>query len=275
MTEALRYQPLAPAQGEGRTAAVAPVFTGLGIVEAVADALYPAHQHHDYEVIVPDRGRYRCRLNHTLVTLEANQVLIVAPGDHHEDEFRAGDRVVGVWFNLGNMPLFAPGLAAQGHIAALPRHEREPLITRLLAEQVAPDAVSLRLQESLCAELFWRVVRALPAGSLAPGFIQAGEDAVFTQQLSALFHQRYRGNVSLDEMATALHCAPRVLTARCRRSTGQSPAKAFAAFRLGRAQDLLLHTSQSVKEVAAYLGFSDQHHFSRAFKAHFGRSPST
>ena len=44
--------------------------------------------------------------------------------------------------------------------------------------------------------------------------------------------------------------------------------------KIQEAENYLLYTGLSVKEIAAELAFSDQYHFSNAFKKHKGCSPS-
>jgi AraC-like DNA-binding protein len=54
---------------------------------------------------------------------------------------------------------------------------------------------------------------------------------------------------------------------------GVSPKQYYLNARLEKAQDLLLNTSQSVKEVAEILGFESAFYLSKQFKSRYGRSP--
>jgi AraC-like DNA-binding protein len=275
MPTTMRYDPYLPPPGAALARPVAPAFTGMALLETSAPATYPRHRHRDYEVIVPLRGAYRCRVDGHALALARGQVLVVKPGDWHEDLLPAGERHIGIWFALGALPLFRPGIAAEAQVAALPPRQVAALVARLLAEQGLGDGFSLRLQEAACLELFWLLVRALPAGALAPGFLAANQDQVLRRQLEELFEAHHRGGLAVAAMAEALHSSPRALTAACRRLTGLSPAKAFAAHRLRRAHEMLAQTGLSVKGVAAHLGYADQHHFSRAYKAAFKVPPSS
>ncbi len=60
-----------------------------------------------------------------------------------------------------------------------------------------------------------------------------------------------------------------------RRATGSSPKKFYDRLRMAWAEELLQSTPLSVGEIAGRLGFSSPFHFSKAFKKHFGVSPST
>ena len=63
------------------------------------------------------------------------------------------------------------------------------------------------------------------------------------------------------------------LRKRFRAATGYSPAHYFARMKIRTAQARLLATADSVKLIAAGLGFSDPSHFSRRFKQLVGLSP--
>lgn len=54
---------------------------------------------------------------------------------------------------------------------------------------------------------------------------------------------------------------------------GQSPERFYLGLRLDRARDLLRQTSLSVMEIAVATGFQGASHFSRAYRARFGRPP--
>jgi AraC-like DNA-binding protein len=60
-----------------------------------------------------------------------------------------------------------------------------------------------------------------------------------------------------------------------RRATGTTPKRYYDTLRLEHAAQLLMATPLSVAQVADRLGFSSPYHFSRTFRLHFGRPPST
>ena len=52
-----------------------------------------------------------------------------------------------------------------------------------------------------------------------------------------------------------------------------TPKHYFMEMRLNRARNLLLQTEQSITEIAMACGFRSTSHFSKVFRAHFGKSP--
>src|ERR1035438_3835110 len=59
-----------------------------------------------------------------------------------------------------------------------------------------------------------------------------------------------------------------------REQTGSSPRDYLHLLRMHRACEWLTSTSTSLKEIADRLGYQDQFHFSRRFKAFSGVAPS-
>jgi AraC-like DNA-binding protein len=253
----------------------------LGFFETSARYVYRRHQHLDFELIIPTRGRYRCRIDDTELALAPGQALLVKPRDWHEDLLEAG---VGYWalgFTLGDGSLrtvggwFRDGIDPRAQVCSPPRRELEPLLERMRAETERGDAFSPLVQDAILAELAWRLARAFPTVSLAPSLRGTSSEAAFAARLERLFAARVDRRLGVGEMARALGMGRAALAAACRRHLGLTPAKAFARYRLDRAHALLTRTAMSVAEVSAHLGFENPFHFSRAFKRRWGRPPST
>ncbi|MBU1735678.1 MAG: AraC family ligand binding domain-containing protein, partial [Verrucomicrobia bacterium] len=77
-----------------------PQFIGLNTIEIRSPYMYRPHQHHEYEVIIIDHGRYECRLNDDLLRLTSGNLLIVKPGDWHQDTCLPSLRYFGFCFKL-------------------------------------------------------------------------------------------------------------------------------------------------------------------------------
>ena len=77
---------------------------------------------------------------------------------------------------------------------------------------------------------------------------------------------------TLNEVADALHLAPRTLIRRLRR-LGTTYQAIMDEFLRTRAAELLSNDRIKIKEVAAALGFQNPANFGKAFKRWFGISP--
>jgi transcriptional regulator GlxA family with amidase domain len=80
-------------------------------------------------------------------------------------------------------------------------------------------------------------------------------------------------NVSLTEMANAVHLSPSHLRQLFKRETGVPIARHGRNLRLAEARKLLRNTFLNVKEVAASVGIAGLSHFVRDFEKAYGTTP--
>ncbi|MFI0350180.1 helix-turn-helix domain-containing protein [Actinomadura sp. 9N407] len=80
---------------------------------------------------------------------------------------------------------------------------------------------------------------------------------------------------TLTELADELHLAPRYLVRIFKNATGLPPMAYLAQHRVEKAAYLLLHTDQSITHIGRAVGWADQNHFARRFKAHYGLTATT
>lgn len=79
---------------------------------------------------------------------------------------------------------------------------------------------------------------------------------------------------SLEEMAATAGLTPPHFCRVFKRAVGVSPHQYVMKARLERAQEMLAASDLSIAAVAESLGFGSQSHFTRAFRAHAGQTPS-
>lgn len=79
---------------------------------------------------------------------------------------------------------------------------------------------------------------------------------------------------SLDAMAAEAGLTPSHFCRVFKRATGVTPHVYVMRARLNRAQELLGGSDLTIAQVADALGFTSQSHFTRAFRAHAGETPS-
>ena len=78
----------------------------------------------------------------------------------------------------------------------------------------------------------------------------------------------------VSALAALANLSPAHFSALFKEQTGCSPRDYLHLLRIHRACQLLRTTTLNVKEIATRLGYQDQFHFSRQFKAFQGVSPS-
>jgi AraC-like DNA-binding protein len=104
------------------------------------------------------------------------------------------------------------------------------------------------------------------------GFTKAIDDVV--QRALMLIALRCHEPLDFKALAAELGVGYSNLRHSFAARVGISPRQYYLNTRLQKAQDLLLNTSRSVKEIAEILGFESASHLSKQFKNRLGRSPS-
>jgi AraC-like DNA-binding protein/quercetin dioxygenase-like cupin family protein len=147
-----------------------------------------------------------------------------------------------------------------------------PLVEQVRRECVERSEASSVMVYGLMIALLGRVARA----SLRDDARSSVADHA-VRILPALSHieTRYREPLAVADLARACHLSTSRFTQLFRQCTGVSPARYVDLYRLRKAESLLKYSSLRVGEVAAYLGYSSEYYFSRAFKRHSGMAPTS
>ncbi len=239
-----------------------------------------AHQHPHYEVILPERGEYRCLINGVAVAAKPGGTILLKPGDSHQDTCAIGVAFMALSLRVSPGP--DPGISAnllRDDLAPLaqvmPDHSGlHDLAVRMRGEGDNGDPFTAPLLDSLAQEFLWRLLRMLPVTDLHPSLRNGLELHGFSAALLALFEAHIDGPLHPPEMARKLALPERTLTTRCRNAFGVPPAKLFLKYRLERARTLLTQTDLSISAIAAHLGFINPYHFSTVYKRIHGAAPT-
>lgn len=95
------------------------------------------------------------------------------------------------------------------------------------------------------------------------------------RQVFEIIDARYSHNLSLADVADAVHYSPAYLTTTIRQLTGRTVGDWILWRRMAEARHLLLHTDHSVAQIAEEVGYSDPSHFNRLFRREEGSPPGT
>jgi AraC-like DNA-binding protein len=104
------------------------------------------------------------------------------------------------------------------------------------------------------------------------GFTNAMDDVV--QRAHTLIALRCQEPLDLPALAAELGVGYSNLRHCFMARVGISPRQHYLNTRIHKAQDLLVNTTKSIKEIAEILGFESASHFSKQFKGRIGKSPN-
>lgn len=214
----------------------------------------------------------------------------VRPG-RHELEIAAVDAESGLSGPVAGMKIDVPALV----------YERRDVRFALALALVALIALwlmrrrraAIRLQQYLNREVERRTVEAMRQQRRAESALSAdvsatnggeaqrpadsspGEASLLADEVRAWVENNVQhGSLSVEKLAESLFMSRSKLHRRLVEQTGRSPGEFIRDVRLGIARQMLHEQGASVSNVAYAVGFSSVSGFSRAYRSHFGESPS-
>ena len=126
----------------------------------------------------------------------------------------------------------------------------------------------------LLSLLFSRIGQVVArAGGLVPG--NPGPTHPAVGHAMRLMEADLARHWTLTDLAEDLHLTPGHLVRLFKGATGLPPMAYLAQVRAEHAAVLLLHSDEPISEISRMVGWPDQNHFARRFKAHYGLSATT
>jgi AraC family transcriptional regulator len=233
-------------------------------------ARLPLHTHERATVAVILNGSFDGLMRGDSRPCPAATVLTEPAGEPHGNQFeRAGADVLTVQPDPGRAELLEPFACVLGEVNHMRDLGVASVARRAAGELRMPDSVTPLAVEGLVLELLALAARLRTAG--APGTER--RPPRWLGEARALLHDRFRENLRLADVATAVGVHP-VHLARVFRASYGTPVGTYArGLRLTWAAGRLRDSADGIAQIALEAGFFDQSHFTRAFKQHFGRTP--
>lgn len=86
--------------------------------------------------------------------------------------------------------------------------------------------------------------------------------------------ENFQRDLSLDEVSRQMDLSPYYFSKLFKEETGSNFVEYVTNLRIGKAKELLVNDSLSMKEICAAVGYSDPNYFSRIFKKNTGVTPT-
>ncbi len=227
-----------------------------------------------WQLIFLSRGRGRFESQPTgLKILKAGAVVILFPGVWHRYK---PDSVTGWdehWIQIegplleqwrAHLPNFTPEQA----IVSSPASSELLQLFQIFHRVLQHKAPGYRSYLAGLGSALFALALGNPEDSTAPGDV---ENAIrkAQQQLSSAPGAPFR----LKDFLEKFSLSEAHFRKKFKLSTGLTVKEYQHSIRLAHAHDLLLHSQQTIKEIAVLLGFNSQFHFSSFFSQHKGISP--
>ncbi len=126
---------------------------------------------------------------------------------------------------------------------------------------------------ALASALAFHVARTLGAGDPSNGGRVRPLSQSALQMIDAFLDKQPTRQIRLDDLAEVVGLSRFHFIRAFKSATSLTPMEYVERSRINRARALIASGQMSVVEVAHFVGFADQSHFTRRFKAHFGCTP--
>jgi len=226
------------------------------------------------------QGEYRCLFKNTDVNevrAGAGDVLLIPAGACHRlivEQATVADGLHIHFTLFHNLDVFSfyelPALVPLDQCSDILACVNE--LTACLADcQRAHSITSIALKRSACFRLFYEIlIVSHPVADTAFRFFQLNRILPALE----LIESRLDVPVKVEAMATACALSRNGFSRLFKQVTGVSPLRYVNRKRLELAMSKLVYGDLPISEIARSVGFCDQFHFSKTFRAETGESPS-
>ncbi|MDO5132209.1 MAG: AraC family transcriptional regulator [Eubacteriales bacterium] len=238
------------------------------------------HAHQDYtEVVLITEGKSNYLIDHRQYTVTKGNLLVYNPGIVHDEVAAEGAEVETWCVAVGGLRM--PGLPGN---ALLPGEKGCVFRAGALFEEM----------DALCGIMF-RLLSGQIAGAsthchgLMLSFLTMAlavashqdrtldepeeEESVLGNRVKQYIDTHFREPLTLQSIADALNVSTYYMAHVFKKMSGYAPMTYLQKRRIGEAQTLLIHTDQSISEIAYSLGYDAQSHFNQQFSRHVGMPP--
>ncbi|WP_417219878.1 helix-turn-helix domain-containing protein [Achromobacter spanius] len=255
---------------------------GLVLGQArLSEFQFDRHYHEDYHIGLVTQGVQRQHFRGQSILLGPGGIALMPPGEIHDGmgaddqgsayvlkTFRISAALMRTWIED------VSDAAAREHFFGTLLQDAA-LAQRFMAlhnvwMSRAPDEPLARQSQSLAlmADLFLRT------RTVTPQVVKGGLSAAHRLAVRDYCHAHLSEKIALDDLARLCGLSRFQFLRRFTHTAGLTPHAWLVRLRLERACAVLATARMSVAEVAAEVGFYDQSHFNRAFRAAYGAPPS-
>jgi AraC-like DNA-binding protein len=204
--------------------------------------------------------------------------LILLPHDSSDLSITACDGparliVCRFWFDASSLRSMLFALPPLIHITSAQAAEwRKGIVHFMLIEADDMQPGGALMISRLIDLIVIRALRTWVHNGYASGWLGGLSDARIARALKTIHEQPLR-RWSIDALARIAGMSRSTFYERFTALVGRSPLRYHNEWRLTLARDMLARRNARVGEVGLAIGYESEAAFSRAYKAHFGRSP--
>ena len=225
------------------------------------------HSHPWLHLTMVRRGRYRRTVGRRTADYQPGSLSFLHTNDSHVDSYAPGSTCLHVVIPSEVEERVARAVGVQGRTGQLAPSLSARFFTALDSEFRCADDQSPAIVEALLLDLLGRYLNVIRDRSSArPRWL-----GLLLDYLDDTFEQKW----SLESMATEMGVHPVHLCRTFSAHLGCTLGEYIRIQRVMRGCQLVAIGDDPLAQIASQSGFSDQSHFTRAFKSYLGVTPGT
>ena len=243
---------------------------------------YESHCHSAVEIIVPLKGEVIYQLGDTVYRVQADEVLIVPPNCPHSLTMNAGSaRYLLLFepdgiFSMRDMQLVDSMLQNPIYLSA--QQELRGEVRSLLMQCVSCYDRREFMWNTMCYSYLMQMYARLGQSSLAreepPRIESRRMEPEIVDSARLYIDQNFKRSISLEDVSAFTGFSKYYFSRVFKQQMGVSFSEYLRGKRIGMAEELLIHTRQSIQDIAVAAGFGSIATFNRVFRENRGCTPS-
>ena len=234
---------------------------------------------YSYEHLVKNRiiihfvvnGKGILRLNGRQYNVGPHQIFLIPSDTRTFYQADKDDPWEYIWFHIGGpkIPLI---LKEAGLTPDNPVYGPAPCADTI--EALAKDILDNYTRQYYCVGTLYKICDYMIEGSKSKPAAEFDNSLVYVKNVISYIQLKYSEPVKIEQIAVALGLNRSYLTRLFKDATGYSLQEYLMTYRMKMAIKMLSEDRMSVSDIASAVGYGDTFTFSKAFKRHFGQSPS-
>ena len=234
---------------------------------------------YSYEHLVRNRiiihfvinGRGIIRLNDKQYEVGPHQIFLIPDSIRTFYQADVDDPWEYIWFHIGGpkIPLILKeaGLTPDNPVYIPTGHAEE-------IEDLARDILKNYTRQYYCVGTLYKICDYMIENAPLKKEAAIDSSLVYVKNVISYIQLKYSEAIKIEDIAFALGLNRSYLTRLFKEATGYSLQDYLLTYRMKMAAKMLSENVLSVSEIAQNVGYVDTFTFSKAFKRHFGTSPS-
>jgi AraC-like DNA-binding protein len=234
------------------------------------------------ELCICAKGRLAVRMSGTVYEVKAGETSVTPPYVENEELIIKGSEYSALWMQADEHTAYMhisgyaeeQGFYTQDAVILEPDYRYGHIMQEILEELNSDHEEKENIVKAYLLQLFILSMRAEKRQKLTKGEASSRKESV-VRKVKHYLDEHMSESIRLEDVAKAVYISGNHLNALFKSVTGKTVMQYLEELRIREAKLLLTHSSLTIDGISKKLAFYDQFHFSRTFKKHTGKSPST